>query len=93
MPRKAKNEVDALKAIAAPDPGDQIWINLLCPAQAYRGVCSQKTCGERGFVNGGSCILNGKAWAPVCVIPRNHPVVQFARENALAEAEARRHMQ
>jgi hypothetical protein len=79
--------------ITAPDPADTIWINLLCPAQAYHGVCTQKTCGADGFRNGGSCALNGKPWAPICVIPQSHPVHECRREIAALEAEARRNLQ
>lgn len=78
-----------LKA-ASTDPRDQIWINLLCPAQSYRGVCRQMTCAK---AEGGKCSLNGQSWAPVCMIPQSHPVHECRRELNRMEAEARSHLQ
>lgn len=78
-----------MQTVAA-DPTDQIWITILCPAQAYRGPCRQMPCGKS---EGGKCSLNGEVWAPVCVIPQSHPVHELRREFAAAEAEARRHLQ
>ena len=75
---------------AQPNPADQIWINLLCPAQNYRGVCRQMLCGGS---KDGACSLNGKPWAPVCVIPQSHPVTEYRRVLAADEAQARAHLQ
>ena len=75
---------------APPNPADQIWINLLCPAQDYRGICRQMSCGRS---KDGKCSLNGVAWAPICVIPQSHPVNEYRRVLAADEAEARAHLQ
>lgn len=71
------------------DPRDLILINLLCPAQDYRGVCRQRVCGQQGYMNGGTCTLNGKPFGSFCVIPQSHPVSEFQREMARADAQAR----
>lgn len=74
------------------DPRDEIRIGLLCPAQKYKGICTQKACGAQGFLNGGTCVLDGAAWASFCVIPQSHPVKEIWRELADAQAEARKHV-
>ncbi len=71
--------------MTAENPDDAIWINLLCPAQNYRGVCRQMSCGRSA---GGQCVLNGQAWVPVCAIPKSHPVTQFRLEMAAADPRA-----
>lgn len=71
------------------DPRDQIWINLLCPAHGFKAVCTQKTCGEQGFRNGGTCTLNGQPWASFCQIPQSHPVKEIQRQIAADNLAAR----
>lgn len=65
-------------------PDDEIRLGLLCPAQRWKGLCRQASCG-RSF---GACSLNGQPFAAFCKIPRSHPVSQqqramFARDPAL----------
>ncbi len=75
--------------IVANDPRDEIRLGLLCPGQNWKGICTQKACAA----SGGNCVLNGKPWAPFCVIPQSHPVRDVQREIAAANEEARRHLQ
>lgn len=71
------------------DPRDEIRIGVLCPASAYKGLCSQRGCAE----NGGNCTLSGAPWATFCKIPQSHPVSEAWRAIAAAQAEARKNLQ
>lgn len=65
-------------------PDDEIRLGLLCPAQAYKGLCRQMSCQRVA----GACSLNGAPFAAFCKIPVSHPVTQqqramFARDPGL----------
>ncbi len=62
-------------------PDDEIRIGLLCPAQGWKGLCTQASCARhvgrpRSF---GRCCLNGAEFAAFCKIPVSHPVSQQQR--------------
>lgn len=66
-------------------PADEIRVGLLCPAQGWKGLCRQRSC---GFSANGSCTLDGRPHAAFCKIPVSHPVTQtqramFVRDPAL----------
>lgn len=58
-------------------PDDEIRVGLLCPAQRWKGLCTQLSCGRTGA---GKCSLNGADFAAFCKIPVSHPVTQLQRE-------------